>query len=232
MELDPRVQPPLRFPLWLRIGFWICIAISVGVVVRRLSVLIHPSSSAPPQMAGLDDTFASHAAITLAHIIPALLFVLIAPVIVFRRSPRPAWINAAFYGLGAIVGFTAYAMSAYAVGGWIERSAVFFFNSLFLFSLARAWLYRRNAESVLSRRWELRSIAVLLGIATTRPIMGVFFATSRATHLTVQQFFGIAFWVGFSIDVLVFELWIRSVDRHLSRASGSRIHDPHMRSAL
>jgi len=215
------VNQSFHSPLWLRIGFWICIAISVAVVLRRVSALIHPSSGGPPQMAGLDDTFASHAALTLVHILPALLFVLIAPVIVFRHRPRPSWINAAFYAFGAIVGLTAYAMSAYSIGGWTERSAVFFFDTLFLFSLVRSWRYRLTGDSA-ARRWELRSIAILLGIATTRPVMGVFFATSRATHLLPQQFFGIAFWIGFSVNVLVFELWIRSIDRRLDHRAHSQ----------
>jgi hypothetical protein len=55
-----------------------------------------------------------------------------------------------------------------------------------------------------------RAIAILLGIATTRPVMGVFFATSRATHLSPEQFFGMAFWIGFSINTLIVELWLRS----------------------
>jgi hypothetical protein len=55
-----------------------------------------------------------------------------------------------------------------------------------------------------------RAIAVLLGIATTRPVMGIFFATSRITHLAPEQFFGIAFWIGFSINTLIVELWLRS----------------------
>jgi uncharacterized membrane protein YsdA (DUF1294 family) len=63
------------------------------------------------------------------------------------------------------------------------------------------------------RRWLLRAIAILLGIATTRPVMGIFFATSALTHLTPHQFFGIAFWVGFSMNTLIIELWIRSRSR-------------------
>jgi hypothetical protein len=106
------------------------------------------------------------------------------------------------------VGVTAYAMSKYSVGGWVERSAVLVFNSLFLFSLFRAWHLRR--EPVLTLRWMTRAIAVLLGIATTRPVMGIFFATSRVTHLSPEQFFGIAFWIGFSINTLIIELWLRS----------------------
>jgi len=182
-------------------------------------------------MAGLDEAFASHAALTLAHILPALLFVLIAPVVVFRRAPRPSWIDVAFYILGAIVGLTAYTMSTYSIGGWTERSAVFFFDTLFLLSLLRASRYRHTGNPA-ARRWELRSIAILLGIATTRPVMGVFFATSRATHLMPQQFFGIAFWIGFSINVLVFELWIRSVDRRLGRDIQSQDSIPSLRSVL
>lgn len=210
-----------KAPLPLRVGFWICVVISVAVVLRRISALISGPRSGPPQLAGLDQAFSSHAALTLAHIIPALLFVIIAPFIVFR--PQIRWSQRIFFPLGVIVALTAYAMSAYSIGGWTERSAVFLFDSLFLFSLIRAWIDRRQDHFALSRRWQLRSIAILLGIATTRPVMGVFFATARLTHLVPQQFFGTAFWIGFSINVLVFELWIRSIDRrqaarHMSQA--------------
>jgi hypothetical protein len=119
----------------------------------------------------------------------------------------------AIYPVGAVVGLTAYAMSAYAVGGWLERAAVLFFNTLFLFSLYRAFDFARTGNRPLQQQWLLRAIAVLLGIATTRPVMGVFFATSRLTHLTPQQFFGIAFWIGFSINTLVMELWLRTKGR-------------------
>ena len=40
---------------------------------------------------------------------------------------------------------------------------------------------RRVAEH---RRWMIRAYAIGLGVATVRPIVGVFFATSRITHLT------------------------------------------------
>jgi hypothetical protein len=207
-----------RSPLWIRIGFWICIVIGAAAVIRRLFALAAPSQNGPPQMAGLDQAFASHAALTLAHIIPAILLVILAPFAVFSRFERLQWPERILFPLGAVVGLTAYALSSFAVGGWIERSAVLFFNSLFLYSLARAFWYRRYGQTTLKRRWFLRSIAILLGIATTRPVMGVFFATSAATHLVPAQFFGIAFWIGFSINLLVFELWIRSVDRRARRA--------------
>src|SRR5690348_2607462 len=73
-------------PLWLRVGFWACVAISVAAVVRRVFALVYPPHSAPPQLAALDKVFASHAALTLAHILPASAFVLIAPFFVLRKS--------------------------------------------------------------------------------------------------------------------------------------------------
>ena len=120
------------------------------------------------------------------------------------------WTQRLFFALGAVIGVTAYAMSAYSIGGWVERSAVLFFNSLFLFSLARAYWYMRRGEWVQKMRWMWRAVGILLGIATTRPVMGVFFATSRWTHLEPSQFFGIAFWIGFSINTIIVELWLRS----------------------
>ncbi len=219
---NPVTQPSIdRSPTPLRIGFWICTFIAVAVVIRRLFALAAPSHGGPPQMAGLDDSFASHTTLTLAHIIPALFFVLLSPFVVFSRFARLQWPERILFPLGAVVGLTAYPMSAYAVGGWIERSAVFFFDTLFLYSLARAFSHRRRGEPLLKRRWMLRSIAILLGIATTRPVMGVFFATSAATHLVPSQFFGIAFWIGFSINALVFEFWLRSADRRLQPLSAA-----------
>jgi hypothetical protein len=203
-------------PLWLRIGFWGCTVIAIAVVLRRVSALISPPKNVPPQMANLDGVFASHAALTLAHILPALAFVLIVPLVVFRRFEKVRWAESFVYPLGAVVGLTAYAMSTFAVGGWVERSAVLVFNTLFLFSLLRSYLYMRAGDAVLKRRWLLRAIAVLLGIATTRPVMGFFFATSAKTHLRAEQFFGIAFWIGFLINVLIFEVWIRARDRRFA----------------
>ena len=202
------VSPAAQPSRWLRIGFWICIVISVAVVLRRVVALAHPSRSAPPQLAQLDAVFASHTALTLAHIIPASAFVLLIPFVYIRRFAGAAWPKRLLFPLGLAVGVTAFAMSKYSIGGWVERSAVLFFNSLFLFSLFRAWSLRR--DPVLSLRWITRAIAILLGIATTRPVMGIFFATSRVTHLSPDQFFGIAFWIGFSINTLIIEFWLRS----------------------
>lgn len=197
-----------RYPGWLKTSFWICVVIAVAVVLRRLFALVHPSQGAESPTAALDAVFASHAALTLAHILPAMAFVLVTPFVLAGRQGA-VWAERLFFPLGVGVGITAYAMSVYAVGGWVERSAVLFFNSLFLFALGRSYWWKQRGEMAEQMRWTLRAVAVLLGIATTRPVMGVFFATSRLTHLQPAQFFGVAFWIGFTINTIAIELWLR-----------------------
>jgi hypothetical protein len=163
-------------------------------------------------MAEIDATFSSHAIVTAVHIIPAAIFVLLAADVLLRRTGSE-WLERLFFPFGFITGATAYAMTSYAIGGWIERSAVLVFNTWFLFSLARAYLFRLHNEPARKREWMARAVGVLLGIATTRPVMGVFFATSPLTDLDPHQFFGIAFWIGFSINVVIIELWLHSKRR-------------------
>src|SRR5438270_9673310 len=108
-------------PLWLLAGFWISIAISVAVVVRRLVAIVHPSQSGPPQMAGLDAAFASHAALTVAHIVPAMAFVLLIPFVFLPRT-GVAWAERLLLRLGGMVVVTADVMRIYSVDDWIQRS--------------------------------------------------------------------------------------------------------------
>jgi Predicted membrane protein (DUF2306) len=201
-----------RTPGWfLRVGFAVCIVIGVAVVIRRLVALSTPPNPAlPPRLANLDAAFAVHATLTYFHILCALLFVLLLPFLFLRRTRDSVPLERAVFGLGLVVGLSAYAMSRHAVGGWVERSAVLVFNTLFLFSLMRAYRYARAGDRAHKQRWMLRAIAILLGIGTTRPVMGVFFATAPLTHLTPAQFFGIAFWIGFSVNTVAIELWLRS----------------------
>lgn len=201
---------PVNFPVWLKAGFGVCLAIAVAVVLRRAFALLTPENkNAPPDMVQLDAWFNAHATITWIHILSALAFVTLLPFIFRSREANSNFVPKAFFVLGALTGLTAYGMSRYSVGGWLERSAVLVFDTLFLASLIRAWVFDRDGDFLNARIWMVRAVAILLGIATTRPVMGVFFATERISHLKPQQFFGIAFWIGFSINTIVIEFWLR-----------------------
>jgi hypothetical protein len=189
--------------------------IGAAAALRRIAVLLFPPSAPRvPQLANLDAQFAARSTLTLFHIVPALFFVVLLPWWFsgrVRQNPRAhrrlTW---GLFILGAVVGLTALPLVARPVGGTTEVAAILLFDSIFLFSLARAWLLFLRGEAARYREWMMRAISVLLGIATTRPVMGVFFATARLTHLEPHQFFGIAFWIGFSATYLAGEAYLHN----------------------
>jgi hypothetical protein len=206
-------EHPGQSPAWTRPVLYILCFIAAAAALRRIvALLIVSASSRAGQYADLDATFAARKALTLAHIIPALAFVLLLPLwfSVRMRTNEPAHrrLTWTLFALGTIVGVTAIPLVANPVGGATELSAIIVFDSLFLFSFARAFMLFLKHEPHY-REWMLRAIAVLLGIATTRPIMGIFFATARLTHLEPRQFFGIAFWIGFGVTYLAGEWYLR-----------------------
>jgi uncharacterized membrane protein len=190
--------------------------IGVAVVVRRALVLLYPAQFAgnfPPARA-LDDVFAPHRSITLMHIIPGFLFMVLGPLQFAKgirsRYPRfHRWSGRVLVTSGLIIGLTAIWMSlTMSIGGINQAAATLLFAILFLFSLGKAFLHIRRREIPQHREWMLRAFAIGLAVATIRPIIGIFFATSRLTHLTPHDFFGTAFWLGFTLQLIAAEAWI------------------------
>jgi hypothetical protein len=123
---------------------------------------------------------------------------------------------------GIVAGVSALVLSAHPVGGIVESTATVLFGCLFLFSLGKAWWHIRHGRVALHREWVIRLVAIALGVSTTRPIIGVFFATRPLTGLTPQQFFGPAMWLGFVSTYLAGEAWIRhsrALKTHQAQAS-------------
>lgn len=194
------------------------VLIGIAIVARRLIFLSHVSMSGntiPVRSRVPDDGFAAHPQLTLIHITAGLLFVLSAPLQFIKRIrnnfPKIHRSNGYVVLIsGLIIGISALIMGALmAIGGITETLAVTTFGVLFLFSLLRAYLFILKRNFDLHREWMIRVLAIALAVSTTRPIMGVFFATSRLTGLSVQQFFGIAFWIAFSLHITFAEFWIR-----------------------
>jgi uncharacterized membrane protein len=190
--------------------------IGVAVVTRRTLALLAPSPASPnfPEAAAMDAGFARHPVLTMLHITPGLLFILLAPLQFVRRvrNRKPKlhrWIGRVVLVCGIVIGSSALIMSPQmAIGGPNETAATTLFAIVFLFSLIKAFLHIRRGRVALHREWMIRAFAVGFAVASIRPIMGVFFATSRLTHLTPHDFFGTAFWLGFTIQFMVAEIWI------------------------
>jgi len=192
------------------------ILIGVAMVARRTLVLLAlaPAPSALSEAAATDEAFARHSLLTMVHIVPGLLFVVLGPLQFVRklRSRRPRlhrWAGRVVLASGVVVGATALLMTTrMAIGGANETAAVMLFAILFLVALWRAFLAIRRGQVALHREWMIRAFAIGLAVATIRPIVGVFFATRGITQLTPHEFFGIAFWLGFTMHAIAAEMWI------------------------
>lgn len=195
--------------------------IGVVMVLRRTIFLIpvlqnrYEPAPPPPGMPRFpEEGFVSNPLLTLVHIMPALLFVTLGLLqfvkrIRSRRLQVHRWNGRILLILGLIVGISGIVMGfKMPISGVSETAAITLFGCLFLFSLTKGFLHIRNKNTVLHREWMIRAFAIGLAVTTTRPIVGIFFATSPLTGLTPQDFFGTALWIGFTIHTIAAEVWI------------------------
>jgi len=211
--------------LWIGVAF--LVLIGVAAVARRAIVLLGlgtlGSGGANPA-ATLDAGFAPHKWLTLIHILPGALFLTLAT-LQFLPGIRQKHLNFHRWGgrllvvLGLIIGVSALVMSfKMNIGGPNETAATTLYAIVFLFCLIKAYLFIRMKNVVRHREWMIRMYSVGLGVATTRPIVGAFFAFRR---LTPHEFFGIAFWLGFTITFMAGEFWIDYTRSHGTQAIAS-----------
>jgi hypothetical protein len=209
---------PLRFRRAMWTAMIVLCLIGTAAVVRRMTALAHPPHNVPAQLAGLDEAFARRSMLTLLHIVPGLVLLILVP-FQFSRSFRSRhlrahrWMGRTALVLGVVIGVSALGLLRDPVGGRLEVACILIFDAVFLLALGKAFVHVRRREIALHREWMIRAMSVALGVATVRPIMGLFFASSRITGLTPHDFFGIAFFIGFSLTYLAGEKWIRYTRR-------------------
>ena len=212
--------------VWYGVIFLALVGVAVAVrrMVHIVPIVLHgylpaaaPSNPRLAQFAALDDLFARYPILTLVHIVPGLLFMILGP-LQFNptiRARNLRWHRLSgrvFVVCGLVVGISALAMSfgMLAIGGVNQAAATTVFGTFFLFALCRAFWHIRRGEVALHREWMIRAFAIGLAVATIRPIIGMFFATSPFTGLTPREFFGIAFWIGFVVHLIAAETWIHA----------------------
>jgi len=195
--------------------------IGIAMIVRRTFFLVPvlqdryvPSPGLPGMPSFPDDGFVNNPILTLLHILPALLFIVLGLLQFAKpiRTKYPAfhrWNGRALLLIGAVVGVSGIVMGfRMAISGVSETAAITFFGSWFLFALTKAFVLIRQRKIDLHREWMIRAFATGMAVTTTRPIVAIFFATSRLTHLTPQDFFGAALWIGFTLHLILAEVWI------------------------
>jgi uncharacterized membrane protein len=214
----------LRRLVWGAVIFLAVIGVGVALLrIVKLAPIVAegyrpPDVAANPvaaQFAALDDVFAHYPVLTLIHIVPGLLFMILGPLqfnsgIRARHPEWHRWNGRVLVSLSLVIGVSALVMSfgMPAIGGFNQAAATTLFATFFLFALGKAFRHIRRREIALHREWMIRAFAVGLAVATIRPIIGFFFATSRLTGLTPHEFFGVAFWIGFVLQLMAAEAWI------------------------
>jgi uncharacterized membrane protein len=202
--------------LWVAVIF--LAFIGVAVATRRTVVLLKPGamSGRNNPAADLDSHFAGERSLVLAHILPAMLFMVLGP-LQFVRSLRTKyprlhrWSGRIFLLASMVVGVTGLRLAfGKTIGGVDEKAAITLFGSFFLIALAIALRHAIRREFAQHREWMIRGYAIGLAVATIRPIMAMFFATALLHgHRPVpHEFFGTAFWIGFTLQMMAAELWI------------------------
>jgi Predicted membrane protein (DUF2306) len=122
-----------------------------------------------------------------------------------RRSGRILFLCGMVIGASALL--MSFAMPA--IGGVNQAAATTLFGFWFLFALVKAFRHVLRREIAMHREWMIRAFSIGLAVATIRPIIAVFFATSPFSGLTPHEFFGIGFWIGFALHLIAAEVWIQ-----------------------
>ncbi len=133
----------VRF-LWTAVIFLAFIGIAVAA--RRSIVLLRPGalSARNNPAADMDSSFADRRVLTLTHILPAMLFMVLGPLQFVRRlrSKHPRihrWSGRIFLTASAVVGVTGLTLAfGKTIGGVDEKAAITLFGSFFLIALGRS----------------------------------------------------------------------------------------------
>ncbi len=146
-----------------------------------------------------------------AHILPGVIYLLLAPLQlwrgfrdrhrgVHRRIGRVAIIAGLASGTFAIT-FGAFL----SFGGLLEASASTLFGSWFIAALLIAYTSIRQGNVRRHRRWMIRAFAVGLAVGTIRIWIGIFEGFGL---LSFRDAFGVAFWISFVMHAAVAEAWL------------------------
>src|ERR1700730_1464285 len=193
--------------------------LGLAVAVRRSVVLLQRPGAISARYnpaTALDRAFDDRRILTLTHNVPAMLFMILGPLQFVRRlrAKYPQihrWSGRIFLAVSAVVGLTGLTLAfGKTVGGVDEKAAIVLFGSFFLIALAKALRHALRREFAQHREWMIRGYAIGLAVATIRPIMGTFFAVAvmRGHKPEPHEFFGTAFWIGFTLQMMAAEIWI------------------------
>lgn len=208
----------LRVRLWGAAIAGLTLIVLVFFVIRIATDWPHIIGGTTP-----DDDFAeryvAHPWLTYGHIVPGVIYLLGAPLQLSagfrtRHYDLHRRLGRVLLGCALLSGTLALVVGvAFAWGGAVESVASVVFGLWFLLSLSLALVAIRASRVPDHRRWMIRAFAVGIGIATIRIWVGLFTGVQLAILDTdtfpIRSTFGLAFWLGLGMHVLIGEWWLR-----------------------
>ncbi len=191
---------------------WVAIVLAVLLMLfsgaNRLASLTQDPATADL----LDVRYIQHPWVSLFHIVPGVLFLTFAPLQLVARIRRrrisihrgSGRILATLAAISAVLALVVNFLFP-AFGGISTQSAVIFVSVLLLFSLSMAIRHSLRKEVRQHREWMIRTFALAMGAASIRVFIGLL---TGLTVLCLEDVFGASFWLGFSVNLLVAEVWI------------------------
>ncbi len=213
-----------------RIGYVVVILLALvginsvaGRFVGTVRFLADPSAvdvtaNAPPGAEGFEERYYAHPYLTLVHLVPGFLFMVLGP-IQFWPAVRNRWIrfhrfSGRVWMIAALVGVTTALLFVGVLpvfGNFSTQVVVVFASVMFLICLATGYVRIRQGRIAQHREWMIRTFAIGLGISTFRVILP--FLMMPPLRATFPEAWNTVIWLGFAINIITAEVWINVTRR-------------------
>ncbi|WP_392542655.1 DUF2306 domain-containing protein [Oryzobacter telluris] len=169
----------------------------------------------------LAESYVAHPWLAYTHIVPGVVYLLGAPLQLSRRFRTRHYtahrrLGRVLVACALVSGVLAVVLGiVFAWGGVAETLASLLFGTWFVVCLVRAVVAIRGGRVAEHRRWMVRAFAVGTGIASIRIWVGIFTGIQLGVlgmhdeTFPIPSTFGLAFWLGLGLHVLVGEWWLR-----------------------
>jgi uncharacterized membrane protein len=173
------------------------------------------ASQRPAELDRFDARFGADRLLTMLHILPGGLLLILAPLqfsarirkrhIRFHRRSGRVLVGSAV--VSALAGF--YFGLRMPYGGTAEAAAVVVFGGILLGSVTLAVVAIRRGDVARHREWMIRSFAVAVGIATVRVVGAVLDVALTPAGVGPADVFVLSLWTGWTLTLAAAEAWIR-----------------------
>jgi hypothetical protein len=223
-----------------RVGFALVVTLAAIVTISGIGTLFFNEVYAQwfdialggygigPAYAGRFVASSRASALSMLHILPGIVWMIIMPLQFSRLRTRSLQthrlLGRAFLIFAAIawIGMLGMLTMPFSDDGW-ELVPNLLFGSLFLISGVLAFWHIRNKRVVQHREWIIRHVSVGMGIALMRPVIsiGLLSGALEGSVAGAKQFFPHLFWLCFVLSVATGEIWI-NLTRKTPRSTSAR----------